>query len=169
VGTGTPLSLTAAGVTARFTSPSDSGAFVVDSSFFGPTSALTGLVLFRPEGAAALNVGFSSVLTDITLAFATIDAFPLTLQAFQGSTLVGSVNATGTTGPGRPFFQGMLAFSGAAFDNVRFTAPAEFAIDNVRVSPASVIPEPATVALLGMGLGLAGVVGARRKRRAAPA
>jgi hypothetical protein len=165
-GTATPLSITNGGVTATFSSPADPGAFEVltNDGFFSP--ALSGNVLYRPAGASDLRIGFSETLGALSLVFASNFAPSVTLQAFFGATLVGSVSAAGTAPPGFAFPEGTLSLSGLTFDNVRVSAATEFAIDNVVVRPAQVIPEPATVALVGAGVVALGGLAGRRRRAA---
>ena len=160
--TATPLSITTGGLTATFSSPADPGAFVVTPAFLSP--ALPGHVLARPSSAAApLQIAFSAPLSFIGMNFALNFGPALTLDAFLGATLVGSVSAGGVVPAGFTFPEGTISFGAATFDNVRLSAASEFAIDNVTVRQAAVVPEPSTWALTAGGLGLLGVA-ARRKR-----
>ncbi len=167
VGTETPLSITSAGVTATFASPEDPGAFVVLDNLGEFTAALGGNYLFRPEGPAPLTIAFSQSLGALSLAFASNFAPAVTLQAYFGATLVGSVSTAGAAPPGFFFPEGTLTLAGLTFDNVRVSAATEFAIDNVVVRTAAVIPEPGTVALVGAGVAALGGLAARRRRAAA--
>jgi hypothetical protein len=167
LGTATPFSLTRSGLTATFLGSPD--AFVVDPTIF---STLTGNVL-RDLGpnASTLEIQFSAPQTSIDLLFALMDptnAATLQMNVFNGGSIVTSVIGSGTIPGGAfPFPEGTLSFSGSAFDHVFLFASGapDFAIDDVRLGPAAVVPEPATVALTATGLlALAGV--ARRRRLA---
>lgn len=176
-GAATPLVQTSSGLTATFTS-SPAGAFVVRSSTTGGPAfvGLTGNYLYAPNyPATPLLVAFSQPLSSLFLNFVTaggnpasggVGPVPITLQAFFGTTLVGSITTLGVAPPG--FFnpEGTLAFAAAAFDNVRISSVNVFGVDNLRATQASVVPEPATVALVGAGLAGLGVA-ARRRRVAA--
>lgn len=164
--TPTPLSITSGGVTATFSSPAGPGAFVVLPTFLSP--ALPGRVLARPLGAAApLQIAFSTSLGFIGMNFALNGGPTLTLDAFLGATLVGSVTTGSVVPPGFTFPEGTISFGAATFDNVRLTAATEFAIDNVTVRTAAVVPEPSTWALAATGLVMLGAATRRRTRRAA--
>jgi hypothetical protein len=169
IGQTTAFTLTSDGLSAAFaSSPAD--AYEVESSAVGPAfQALTGRYLYQPFGdATPLLVTFGSPLSVLSLNFALSDPGTLTLEAFLGATSVGSVSATGSIPPGFGFLEGALAFSGGPFDNVRLFSPtAAIAVDNLAARPASVIPEPVTVALVGAGLAALGGAAARRRRAAA--
>ena len=165
-GTAVPLSITSGGLTATFTSASN---FSVLASTFG---TLSGRVLRDDDALASpLRITFSSLVRSISLNFAArgapLSPAGLTLQALNGATLVGSVSATGTPPAGFLFAEGVVAFAGSSFDTVVLTSTApDFAVDNVAVAQAAVIPEPATVALVGVGVLLVSGAAARRRRAA---
>jgi hypothetical protein len=158
-GTTTTFTDTSDGVTATFSSP-DGAVFFVTGSFF---ASLTGNVLFDVDAAQhALDVEFSSPESFVSLLFALngADTATLTLEAFLGGTLVGSVTTGGAVPIGFGFPEGAISFSGAIFDAIRLTSTAaDFAIDDVALTA---VPEPATVLLLTAGLAGA----AFRRRRA---
>jgi hypothetical protein len=144
-GTTTTFTDTSDGVTATFSSP-DGAVFVVTGSFF---DSLTGNVLFDVDAAHhALDVEFSSPASFVSLLFAVngLDTDTLTLEAFLGGTLVGSVTTGGTVPSGGFFPEGTISFSGVLFDAIRLTSTApDFAVDDIALSA---VPEPATVLLL---------------------
>ena len=158
-----PFSVTNGGLTATFSSPQG---FMVQPS---PFSTLAGRVLMESDpGPGPLTITFSAPLNGITLGFGLNSLFgtaSLTLQALMGATMVGSANAPGVVPPGNLFPEGSITFSGATFNSVLLSSTApDFAIDNIVARQASVVPEPATVWLLGSGaLVLVGV--ARRRSR----
>ena len=99
-------------------------------------------------------------LSSISMSFATNSpsgGVPFQLNAFNGSTLVGTISATGTIPPGGfTYPEGVISFSGATFDNVVLSvAPSDapdFAIDNITATfmsgPSTTCPAP-TSALYG--------------------
>jgi hypothetical protein len=167
LGTPTPLALTSGGVTATFAAAGAPFTVVTASSFLSP--AFTGRVLQQPTGTGALSIGFSQTLASISLMFATNGASTLTLDAYLGATLVGTVSGVGTIPSGAVFPEGTLAFSAAAFNNVRLSSSGpttQFAIDAVQatVATSTTAPEPGSVALLATGLGGLAAAGWRRRR-----
>jgi hypothetical protein len=88
-----------------------------------------------------------------------------TIQLFNGATSLGSLSYTATPDP---IFPGGFAGidSTTPFDRVVLTfAPppfaAAFAVDNIRFTP---IPEPSSVVLLSLGLGVVAYLRSRRRR-----
>ena len=165
----TTFSDTSNGVTATFSSSADPGGFAVGPSFF--SAPMTGNVLLDPGSAGlsnlALDILFSQDSTSISLDFA-INGTPsdvFTLSAFEGATLVGSVNASGVVLSSFP--QGSISFNGGTFNNVVLTATGfDFAIDNVDLASTSGVPEPASVYLLAAALlALFGAAKLPRSRR----
>jgi hypothetical protein len=153
LGKTTPFTDTVSGLAATFTSSGDPAGFVVGPTFF---SALTGNVLLDPGPAGlnnlALMVVFSAPQTSISLNFATNSApgVLFNLNAFSGASAVGSAAASGVIPLGFSFPEGVISFSGPAFDRVVLSSSAlDFAIDNVTVDA---IPEPGALSLLTLGM-----------------
>ena len=160
---------TVSGLSATFTSSGDPGGFVVGPTFF---ATLTGNVLLDP-GPAGLNnltltIAFSAPQASLSMNFATnsVGGVPFDLSAFNGATGVGSSTATGTVPLGFIFPEGVMSFSGPAFNRVVLSAPTalDFAIDNVNVN-VSAVPEPGSLSLVAFS-GLFGAIVITRLRRA---
>jgi hypothetical protein len=153
-GTATPFTNTVSGLSATFSSSGDPGGFAVMATFF---QALTGNVLINPGPAGldnlVLTIVFSIPQTNISMDFATNSpaGVPFNLDAFNGASAVGSASATGAIPSGFLFPEGVISFSGPAFNRVVLSSPAlDFAVDNVSVSTTA-IPEPGSLMLLIAG------------------
>ncbi len=152
-GTATQFTDTVNGLSATFFSPADPGGFAIQPTIF---ATLTGNVLGDPgpsfQQNLALTVDFSSMLSAITLVFATADfgtPSPFRLDAYNGANLVGTASSAGIVPAGLIFPEGEIAFSGGNFNSVVFSSDAPtFAIDNVLVATAAQAPEPGTGAML---------------------
>src|SRR5271165_2755038 len=174
LGTSTTFTDTVDGLSATFSSTADPGGFIVYQSMF---ETLTGNVLGDPGPAGldnlALSVNFSQDLSAVVLDFATADFItpsPLTLTAYENSTLVGSNTLSGQFLTGFTFPEGEIGFSGGVFNQIVISSTAtDFAVDNINVitagagTTATATPEPATCALLGASLLTLGVPALRRK------
>ncbi len=169
LGTATTFTDTVNGVSATFSSSADPGGFVIYPSIY---ETLTGNVLGDPGPANAnnlsLSIAFNGNLNAVTFDFATSDfgtASPLTLQAFEGNTLVGSATQTGQFLPGFSFPEGEIAFDGTNFNKLVVSSTAtDFAIDNVAVIASA--PEPSVLGLLAIGLLCAGIPAVRARSSA---
>lgn len=168
LGTSTTFTDTVNGLSATFSSSADPGGFVVYQSMF---ETLTGNVLGDPGPAGqdnlSLTVNFSQDLSAVVLDFATSDFItpsPLTLTAYENSTLVGSNTLPGQFLPGFTFPEGEIAFDGGTFNQIVISSTAtDFGVDNINVITATAAPEPATGTFLGAGLLALGILAVRRR------
>ncbi len=173
-GMGLPLAQTQDGMTAHFSSPS-ANAFSVqdDGSTHFMLSQFSGNYLYpNNQNRNTLDILFSHLLTDISLAFATVDNHDNTevpgnvlLTAYANSIATPPVGSTTAHGffSTDTFPMGTLTFrSDTPFNLVRIVVPfqgsgtTEFLADNIVVTPADAgpapIPEPGSLALMGAGL-----------------
>ncbi len=144
LGTTTPFSSTADGVTASFSSAPGVGAFRVDNASAYSFVTLQGrtLIEFATNG-NALTVAVGQSLGSVSMNFATNTSSALTLVAYQGSNAVGSSVVTGSVPAGGAFYEGVVGFSGASFDRIVLSSSALFAVDNMDVTPLSTAAVPA--------------------------
>jgi hypothetical protein len=173
----TPFMEISNGVTATFTATPAGPLMGETATSFGTIpaagefSSFTGNALTNPvSGPWILNVSFNSDAAGISLLFATVsnhdDTQPnkgvFTLSAFENSTLVGSVNASGVLPPGFKHPEGSIGLAGVVFNNVVMSADTPiFAIDDIHLDPVVAL-EPASFLLLYSGL--AGVAALPRRK-----
>jgi hypothetical protein len=158
LGASTTFTDTVNGLAATFSSSADPGGFVIYASMF---ETLTGNVLGDPGPAGDdglnLNISFSQDLSALDLNFATADfntPSPLTLTAYENSTLVGSNTSSGMFLGSFLFPEGEIAFSGATFNNVVISSTAmDIAVDNIAVA-TSAVPEPSSFAMVVLGIAM---------------
>jgi hypothetical protein len=189
-GTPTPLTVSAGGVDANFSSSPDANGFFVLLNT-GTSFSFSENVLIS-ESAESLDITFSQPLSSFTADFATetaafaFDGTPpgpsdtgtLDLTALSGGltgTTVGSTSATATTVAddsalaGYTFPEGTISFSGATFDSLILSDSSDpaFALGSFQVTtaPQTSVPEPAPLALFGAGLAALALIGYRRRRR----
>ena len=151
--------------TATFTSPQDPSGFQVYNAAPGFYQTLSGQYLAANRPGNALDIMFPSALSGLSVDFFLYGgATALDYTVLDGGvdgTLVatGSASATITDDYG---VEGLLSFNATAFDTIILSPePGDIlAIDNLTVTTEQV-PEPASIALLG--LGLLGVSIARRR------
>jgi hypothetical protein len=170
-GTATPFFVADQGVAATFSSPQGGVFFVTFTNVF---QHLTGNILVDADtNSNELDIDFSEPLLSISLVFALntlLASDTLELQTSLGGTTVGSTSVTGSVPPGLSFPEGVLSFSGTAFDRVRLTSSAQdFGIDDVSVRPAALgpIPEPSFGPLAGVALLSITLISTRRRNRTA--
>ncbi len=164
-GTATNFTDTVKGISATFSSGL-AGGFTVATNFL--RLPMSGNILLDsgnpPDANISLFINFDAELSSIILDFGMDTTRPgavFDLIAFENGTPVASVFASGG---GPSFRQGVIGLGLPSFNEVELftnSAPA-FAIDNVKVRGVS--PEPASMALFGLGgLGLMGISKLRRR------
>lgn len=168
-GTVAPITSTVNGLSATFSGP----ASVCSTAGLG-LATLSGNALIQgvctPGQLGPVSVAFSSSVTSIFLNFATGSrpAGTLTLQAFLGSTLVGSSTFNSSVPPGNfPNGEGVLSFAGT-FDNLVLTTAFTLGIDNVNVTTPTTptVPEPGAMSMVAAGATLLGGLALRKRRSA---
>ncbi len=121
----------------------------------------SGISNFFPCCEAQSTISFSSALTDIAFGFIS-NPGTSTFEAYLGTMLVET--ATVGTSTNSQF----VGFTGSLFDSIHINAGGgnqAFVLDNLQSRSAGAVPEPASVALLGMAL--AGIVVSRLRRQSA--
>jgi hypothetical protein len=161
-----PVSSTVNGLTATFT-----GQVSVCSVAGLNFATLSGNALIQgvctPGQLGPISVGFSSTLSSASFNFATggRPSAPLTVQAFDNSTLVGTSVFTSSVPPGNfPNGEGPASFSGT-FNSFVLTTTGPLGVDNINaVTGAPAVPEPASLSMFAAG-GAILVTLARRTRK----
>jgi hypothetical protein len=161
-GADTPLSIAKPALTATFSSPADPGAFGITSAF-GLWPGMSGNILASPGSAfvdsVPLTITFSRPVRGVSLQFGlgSIDpAGMIELDTDAG----GHAIQTGIVPIGSLLPEGELTFIGDYFTSITLISNVlDFGIDNLRVD----LPEPASLAILSLGLLGLGVM----RRRAA--
>jgi hypothetical protein len=132
--------------------------FVCDPSLEGGTAGNATLVM--SFGAAISSFQFGAVGSTGSPTQLFVELFDQSLSSIGIFSL--AMNPLILFSEGLYVYTGSTAISRASltFDGTQYE---RFAIDNVQGNPASVTPEPVSMALLGTGL--AGIVAARRRRK----
>lgn len=135
-----------------FTFPNMTGSAIANS---------TGLGCDEPGNCITPTfINFSSIMSDVAFAFVS-NPGTSTFSAYFGANLVESFNAN------TDFSGDFYGFTGIAFDSIRIDSgglDSIYALDNLQSRTANSVPEPASLALLG--LGFFGLVASRRNKRA---
>lgn len=160
----TTFSLTNSGVTATFSSPTASTQFMTTTGSAG----FTGYMLYdsgvAPNANIPLDIALSTTISSLSFYYMTDGSGTITMEAYNGGSLVESVTNSGAIPAGQTYPQGFISLSGARFDSVVVTSTAiAFALVNGDTSPGvgPSVPEPATLGLLAFGV--IGLVAARRR------
>jgi hypothetical protein len=120
------------------------------------------------QGATTLELDFSAPVTawGFEAQPNPFAVFDITADFYDGATLLGSITRSVSGDGGARLFAGIADF-GDSFTRVVVSSEADFAIAQLRyVLPNTIIPEPATWAMLIAGFGLVGAAMRRRNRMA---
>jgi hypothetical protein len=130
-------------------------------------------VLWTDQGGGSaspqfLQVNFATAVTSVSALFGTSLGADITLEIYDGASLIGSLNTTGATTTG-DVRSGTIGLTGANITSARFFSRSgqgtsfNFSIDDLTWD-GNQVPEPASVLLV---LGALGALGATARRRAA--
>jgi hypothetical protein len=130
---------------------------------FGSSNPLSGWL--NENGDPSFKISFSTPINTFSADFAGVGGFvgtgnDVSIYAFNGATLLGRVN--GQEGKAGQF---TLSFSAASITSVVLTPGSSsdyVAVDNIRFTPITTVPEVSTYAMMVVGMGLL----AMRRRRA---
>lgn len=111
------------------------------------------------DGDASFSITFASAIGTFSATFAGVfTAASTRIFAYDGATLLGTATASSTG-------QVVLSFSAPSITKIIVT-PGEFndwvGVDNITYTPAAVVPEASTWAMMALGIGL---VALKRRRR----
>jgi hypothetical protein len=132
-----------------------------NSTGFPPNS---GVNVVYSASSGLIEFIFATRMSDVGAFFTS--AAPLTLSAFQGSKLLGTTVFSGNNANGNGQANLFMSYAGGSITRVTFTGDANgFTLDDFHYDQRGGIPEPATWAMMIMGLGAAGGALRYRQRR----
>jgi hypothetical protein len=132
-------------------------------------------VLWTDQGGGSLTgqyllVQFAAPVTGVSALFGTSLGANITMQAFNGSTLLNSITTVGGTQTG-DVLSGLVSLSNAGITSVRLSSLSSsqmsfnFSVDNLTFGQAAAVPEAATWSMLVVGFGVIGGTLRRSRKR----
>jgi ABC-type amino acid transport substrate-binding protein len=141
----------------------------IDVSFFDPgVSAASNSLLSQPGNAAPLSILLGSDANSFNWTMGSGDGGSVTADFFSlAGALVFTQTFSGLTNYSNFALAGLPTYHGISFkDN---TDPGGLRFMNMSYNSVAGVPEPSTWAMMAAGLGVAGLIGARRRKAVAAA